>query len=78
MTITELRAQCDEQPFHPFILHLADGRQIPVNHPDYVAYAPNGRSVIVYQLNNSYNVVDLRLVTDLEVSPNGESPQPTS
>jgi len=54
-------------------MHLADGRQIPVNHPDFVAFAPSGRSVTVYQPDDSRNVVDLLLVTDLEIKPNGSS-----
>ena len=73
MTITELRTQCDQQPFQPFVMHLADGRQVAVRHPDFVAFAPHGRSAIVYQLDGSYNVVDLLLVTDLEVNANGQS-----
>ena len=72
MTVTELRAQCDEEPFHPFIMHLADGRQILVDHPDFVAFAPSGRSVTVYQPDDSRNVVDLLLVTDLEMKANGK------
>ena len=73
MTITELRTQCDQVPFQPFVVHLADGRQVSVRHPDFVMFAPSGRSMIVYQPDDSYNVVDLRLATDLEVRSNGQS-----
>ena len=30
MTIAELRNLCAAQPFRPFVIHLADGRQVPV------------------------------------------------
>ena len=78
MTMIELRAQCEHQPFLPFVMHLADGRQIQLAHPDFVAFAPNGRSAFVYQPNNSYNVVELRMVTDFEVTGNGAAPQANS
>jgi hypothetical protein len=67
MTIVDLRNLYDAEPFRPFIMHLADGRKIPVMHQEFMASAPNGRTVIVYQPDNSFNIIDLLLVTDLEV-----------
>ena len=37
MTIEEVRKFYDAQPFHPFVLHLADGREIPVHGREYMA-----------------------------------------
>lgn len=68
MTIEQFRNLLNAQPFAPFSIHLADGRQIPVVHREFVAQSPSGRTVIVYQPNESFNIVDLLLVTDLEVS----------
>ena len=61
------------QPFRPFVVHLADGRAIPVHHPDFVASVPSGRLLVILQPDESMNVVDLFLVTDLELRPNGEA-----
>jgi hypothetical protein len=72
MTIEQLRTAYNAQPFRPFILHLADGRQIPVHHREFMATAPSGRTVTVYQPDDSSNVIDLLLVTDLEIT----SPRP--
>ena len=66
MTVEQLRNVHHAQPFRPFVMHLADGRDIPVRHPDFLATAPNGRTVGVYQPDNSFNMIDLLLVTDLE------------
>jgi hypothetical protein len=66
VTIEQLRAAYDAQPFRPFVMHLADGRLIPVNHREFIMTAPSGRTVVVYQSDDSFNVVDLLLVTDLE------------
>jgi hypothetical protein len=67
MTIEQLRNFYNAQPFLPFVMHLADGRQIPVQHREFIATAPSGRTVVVYQPDETMNVIDLLLVTDLEV-----------
>jgi hypothetical protein len=69
MTIKQMRTFYDAQPFRPFIIHLADGRDIPINHREFIMAAPSGRTVSVYQPDDTLNVVDLLLVTDLEVKP---------
>jgi hypothetical protein len=72
MTVEQLREVWKADPFRPFIIHLADGRNIAVKHRDFLASSPSGRTIIVYQPDDSFNVIDLLLVTDLEVS-NGKS-----
>jgi hypothetical protein len=72
MTVEQLREIWKADPFRPFIIHLADGRNISVNHRDFLMSSPSGRTIIVYQPDDSFNVIDLLLVTDLEVS-NGKS-----
>jgi len=69
MIIEKVRDFYNAQPFQPFVMHLADGRQIPVQHPEFIATAPSGRTVSVYQPDDTLNVVDLLLVTDLEMKP---------
>jgi hypothetical protein len=69
MTIEQLRNVYDAQPFQPFIMHLADGRSIPVMHREFMTSAPSGRTIIVYQPDDTLNIVDLRLVTNLDVKP---------
>jgi hypothetical protein len=69
MTIEQLRTYRDAQPFQPFIIRLADGRQIPVSHREFIMPSPSGRTVLVYQPDDTLNVVDLLLVTDLEIKP---------
>ena len=69
MTIEQLRNFYSAQPFQPFIMHLADGRAIPVLHPEFMASAPSGRTITVYQPDDTLNVIDLLLVTDLELKP---------
>ena len=68
MTIERAREFYNAQPFRPFVIHLADGRDIAVHHPDFLAAAPSGRTIVVYQPDDTMNVIDLLLVTDLEIS----------
>jgi hypothetical protein len=69
MTIEQLRNLYNAQPFQPFVMHLADGRQIPVQYREFIATAPSGRTVVVYQPDETMTIVELLLVTDLEVKP---------
>ena len=73
MKLEEVRTLYDANPFRPFILHLADGRAIHVQHREFLASAPSGRTVIVYQPDDSFNIIDLMLVTDVEVRTEGRS-----
>ena len=67
MTIDQIREFYNAQPFRPFVIHLADGREIPVHHREYIMAAPSGRTLNVYQPDDTLNVIDLLLVTDLEI-----------
>ena len=75
MTIEQVRNFYSARPFRPFIMHLADGGQVPVQHPEFLAAAPSGRTVTVYQPDDTLNVVDLLLVTDLEVKQSEHRPR---
>jgi hypothetical protein len=69
MTIEQLRAACEAQPFLPFIIHLADGRAVPVEHREFIMTDPSGRTIVVAQPDDTLNIIDLLLVTDLEIKP---------
>ena len=75
MTIEQVRSVYQAQPFRPFIIHLADGRQVPVHHRDFIMSVPSGRTLFVCQRDDTVNIIDLLLVTDLELKPtsNGSS-----
>ncbi len=69
MTVEQLRHWHQAQPFAPFIVHLADGEKISVPHPEFLSHSPSGRTVIIHGEGESLSVVDLLLVTRLEVDP---------
>lgn len=73
MTIDQVRTFFNAQPFAPFTLYLADGRQFPVHSREFMALSPAGRTVAVYQPNGLVDIIDLLLVTSLQhtVADNG-------
>jgi hypothetical protein len=73
MTSEKLRELWKAEPFHKFTIHLADGRQIPVLHREFLMISPSGRTAYVSQPDDSMNIVDILLVTDLEVRHNGRT-----
>jgi hypothetical protein len=67
MTIDAIRGATHAEPFRPFSIRLAGGPVVRVPHPDYIALGPRGRTVVVYGANESFRVVDLMLVTEIQV-----------
>ena len=67
MTLEQIRTLFDAQPFRPFVLHLADGRGVPVIHREFIMAAPSGRTIVVCQPDETFNIIDLLLVTDIEL-----------
>jgi hypothetical protein len=77
MTVEQLRTLLRAQPFRPFVIHLADGREVEVLHQEFAIISPKGRTAIVYRPDESFEFIDVMLVTSLEVSA-PETSQPTS
>ena len=81
MTIEEFKTALHKQPFVPFKIRMADGRTFPVDHRDFVARSPSGRTVTVYYDGDRSSVLDLLLMTEIEMtsldeaSPAGDEPR---
>jgi hypothetical protein len=54
---------------------LADGGRLSVEHEDFVALEPAGREIIVYLRDNSHHIVDVMLVTRIEVKTRNGAPR---
>ncbi|HXE51681.1 MAG TPA: hypothetical protein VN541_01655 [Tepidisphaeraceae bacterium] len=67
MTVEQFNHVLHAQPFRPFTIHMGDGRTFRVEHRDFVARSPTGRTVIVYAPDESFSVLDLLLMTELHV-----------
>jgi hypothetical protein len=71
MTIEQIWTAYQAQTFRPFVIHLADGRELAVPSPEFMLTVPSGRTIIVVQPDDTAHIIDLLLVTDLEFKPTG-------
>jgi hypothetical protein len=69
MTTEQLRAVHKATPFRPFTIRMADGRSFNVAHPDFISVSPAGRTVVIYNQDDSASIVDLLLMSEIELSP---------
>jgi hypothetical protein len=75
MTVEQLRSVHHAVPFRPFTIHMGDGRAFLVRHPDFISRSPTGRTVIVHHDDEGFSVLDLLLVTELEVHAPPQRPE---
>ena len=62
------------RPFRPFAIHTADGSIFPIPHSEFLAYNPEGTTLVAFRTNQTFSILDLDLVTELEILPvNGKS-----
>ena len=66
MTTEQLRDMLNSQPFRPFRAHMSDGGPVEIQHPEFVAYG-GGRTFVVYTSDDHFEIIDLLLVSSLEV-----------
>lgn len=76
MDVAGVREALHKQPFQPFTIQLADGRSLPVPHPDFVAINP--RRIVVIEESGSWSVVEPLLIVslDYEVAKKGGNGAP--
>ncbi|MBI2928148.1 MAG: hypothetical protein HYY24_20960 [Verrucomicrobia bacterium] len=67
MTKQELLERIEQRPFVPFKVRLTDGAEIDVPTGDHVHLHPSGRTLFVHLDRGGTKIIDVRLVTALEV-----------
>ena len=71
MTNKDLRDVYAARPFKPFTIHLADGRKVSVQHPDFMLVPPKSRVFVVYELRGGLRILNVEMVTEIRVKANG-------
>jgi hypothetical protein len=69
MTLERIRAVHRALPFQPFTIRVADGRSFHVTHPELLSISPSGRTIVVNYGVEDFSVIDLLLVTEIQVTP---------
>ena len=67
MDIAGVREVLHKEPFVPFVIRLADGRSLPVPHPDFVALTPS-RAIVVAE-DDTWSFVEPLLIVSLDTMP---------
>jgi len=65
MTVEAIRRVHQARPFEPFIIYVADGRELTIRHPENIALTPQGRTILIGLPDENFEIVDLLLVTGL-------------
>jgi len=72
--IEQLRTLHQARPFRAFAIHTADGRRFLIPHSEFLAYDPDGTMVVALRTDHTFSILDLELITELEVLPrNGKT-----
>lgn len=69
MTGERFRQVLNNTPFRPFTIFTADGLSIPVVSREFVSLSPSGRTVVVFDPEDRMNILDLLVVTNLQIEP---------
>lgn len=69
MRVEQLRKLLTTQPFRPFTIHLPEGRSVPVVHHDFALLSPNGRTLIAYGADDAADIIDVMLITSIQLGP---------
>jgi hypothetical protein len=71
VTIEQIKKLYNAQPFQPFVIHLAGGREVLVISREFIMAVPNGRTLVVALPDDTFDIIDLLLVSDVVVKPSG-------
>ena len=70
MRIEEIRKRYFAAPFRPFDIVLTNGRNVAVEHPEFIALSPKGKSVTLYEDDGGL-IIDGPLIVALKERANG-------
>lgn len=73
MNIQQIKRYHDARPFEPFTMHLTDGREFRVDHPEFMARFPDGRMIFVVTGEDSAETINILLITSISSANNGGS-----
>jgi hypothetical protein len=73
MTVEQFKNVHRAEPFRPFTVHMGDRRSFRVDHPEFLSRSQSGRTIVVHHPDEAFSVLDMLLVTELEVHPPADS-----
>ena len=61
--LEELRRLITQNPFVPFVIHMADGKALRVHTVDHIAIAPDGARVVVFNDEGTTDFLSALLIS---------------
>jgi hypothetical protein len=74
MQINEIRKLYQAAPFRPFDIVLTNGRSLRVDHPEFMALSPTGRTIVVFE-SDGHLTIDVPLIIAAKKFENGARPR---
>jgi hypothetical protein len=75
VNVQPIRDLYSAAPFQPFELVLTNGATVRVVHPEFMSFAPDYRTVHVYDLDGSSKHIDVKMIIALNELKNGSKPR---
>ncbi len=75
MNHKEIHALYSAAPFKPFEIVLTNGTRVSVNHPEFMAFSTDYRTVYVSRVEGGAQRIDIKLIVALDEGKNGSRPR---
>ncbi len=69
MNAQEIRNLYEATPFQPFEVILPNGSAVLVDHPEFMSFSRDFRTVYISKLNGGAHHIDVKLITALNFPP---------
>ena len=69
VNVNEIRELYSAVPFEPFELVLTNGARLLVDHPEFMSFSHDFRTVVVHKLNGGVHFIDAKMIVGLNVPP---------
>lgn len=68
MMLDEIREHSEASPFIPFTLRLSSGRELTVEHPEFLGVPPVGGLLVVWERKGHAHVVEAGAIEEIDHS----------
>ncbi|HEV2207417.1 MAG TPA: hypothetical protein VG167_01495 [Verrucomicrobiae bacterium] len=68
MTRKVIQKAIQQKPFRQFSVRLTDGELVPVEREHRAVVHPRGKTMIIFEEDGGYRIIDLALITELQTS----------
>lgn len=75
MNVKEIRQLYSAAPFQPFEIVLTNGKSVRVDHPEFMSFSPDYRTVHVYEIRGEGQRIDVKMIIALNELRNGARPR---